>query len=66
MYLYDHMKEGLVEMNSISASDSETNEEELTEIINEIKKIDSSKLPNVLNFVRELQLGAEEINDANG
>lgn len=59
MYLYDHMKEGLVEMNSISASDSETNEEELTEIINEIKKIDSSKLPNVLNFVRELQLGAE-------
>ncbi len=66
MYLYDHMKEGLVEMDSISASDSETNEEELTEIINEIKKIDSSKLPNVLNFVRELQLGAEEINDANG
>ena len=66
MYLYYHMKEGLVEMNSISASDSETNEEELTEIINEIKKIDSSKLPNVLNFVRELQLGAEEINDANG
>ena len=65
MYLYYHMKEGLVEMNSISASDSETNEEELTEIINEIKKIDSSKLPNVLNFVRELQLGAEEINDAN-
>lgn len=53
-------------MNSISASDSETNEEELTEIINEIKKIDSSKLPNVLNFVRELQLGVEEINDANG
>jgi len=55
------MKEGLVETNSISASESETNEAELTEIINELKMLDSSQLPYVLRIVKGLRLGTESI-----
>ncbi len=55
------MKEGLVETNSISASESETNEAELMEIINELKMLDSSQLPYVLRIVKGLRLGTESI-----
>jgi len=50
-----------VETNSISASESETNEAELMEIINELKMLDSSQLPYVLRIVKGLRLGTESI-----
>lgn len=50
-----------METNSISASESETNEAELTEIINELKMLDSSQLPYVLRIVKGLCLGTESI-----
>lgn len=50
-----------METNSISASESETNEAELMEIINELKMLDSSQLPYVLSIVKGLRLGTESI-----
>ena len=50
-----------METNSISASESETNEAELVEIINELKMLDSSQLPYVLRIVKGLRLGTESI-----
>lgn len=50
-----------METNSISASESETNEAELIEIINELKMLDSSQLPYVLRIVKGLRLGTESI-----
>lgn len=50
-----------METNSISVSESETNEAELTEIINELKMLDSSQLPYVLRIVKGLRLGTESI-----
>lgn len=50
-----------METKSISASESETNEAELTEIINELKMLDSSQLPYVLKIVKGLRLGTESI-----
>ncbi len=50
-----------METNSISASESETNEAELMEIINELKMLDSSQLPYVLRIVKGLRLGTESI-----
>ena len=50
-----------METNSISASELETNEAELMEIINELKMLDSSQLPYVLRIVKGLRLGTESI-----
>lgn len=50
-----------METNSISASESETNEAELMEIINELKMLDSSQLSYVLRIVKGLRLGTESI-----
>lgn len=55
-----HMKEDFVETYNTPASGSETNEEELTEIIGDLKKLDTGQLNHMLNIVKEMRQEEEE------
>ena len=57
------MKEDIVEITGMPAPESETNEEELTELIDDLMKLDDSQLNHLLDIVKEMRReeGAETL-----
>jgi hypothetical protein len=49
-----------VDINNSYITEVEDSEKEITEIINELKKLDSSQLSNVLGIVKEIRRGDGE------
>ena len=57
------MKEDIVEITGMPAPESETNEEELTELIDDLMKLDDSQLNHLLDIVKDMRReeGAETL-----
>ena len=54
-----HIEEGLLETDTTYVTDQGNTEKEMTEIIAELKKLDSEQLMSVLNIVKDMRFDSQ-------
>lgn len=57
--IWDTLRRGQVETDNTNMTDPGNTEKEMTEIIAELKKLDSEQLMSVLNIVRDMRFDSQ-------